>query len=239
MVDIAAAEAKRSFPAGLKDIEEGKLNNVKKWLLATAALLLMGGAVAVGVFLLNQKKEEQTAHVLPRPIISADEELEIGADEIKDILLFPAGENKLLYFPIKETENIGEFFSAIGVSPPPGLIDALEDGFMLAAFQKSQKWPILILRVGRYEHGFVAMLKWERTMVYDLEKIFGLDAGSARDYFEDKEIRNNDARILNNTEGNPILIYSFFNRKYLVITTGEPALKEALRRLSSVQYLNE
>ena len=77
-------------------------------------------------------------------------------------------------------------------------------------------------------------------MFNDLKIVFGdKEANPNPDGFEDREIKNTDTRILYDTEGNPVLIYAFFNRKYLIITTGEPALKEIIRRLSSVRYLNE
>jgi hypothetical protein len=184
---------------------------------------------------------------LPKPIIIANYEQEVSLGEANAIFQEDVPISNLLYFPVvvgqnesRRLANVSEFFAVIGGRVPFGLIEGLEDKFMLMMYRTSEKWPILIFEIKSYERIFANINKWEKSMPDDLKEIFGLPSlGSTVKFFYDKEINNHDTRILNDNNGQPILYYSFFNKDYLVITTGEDALKEIFRRLSSTQYLNK
>jgi hypothetical protein len=84
------------------------------------------------------------------------------------------------------------------------------------------------------------MIKWEGNIVNDLKAIFPAPLETKFLMgFEDKEIQNHDTRVLNDRDGNSVLIYSFINQKYLVIAQNEEPIKEIFRRFSLPQYLNE
>ena len=57
------------------------------------------------------------------------------------------------------------------------------------------------------------------------------------DGFEDVVVRNKDARILKNTRGDAILLYSFVNRDLLLITSSESSLRDLVNKLISEQLI--
>lgn len=55
--------------------------------------------------------------------------------------------------------------------------------------------------------------------------------------FEDKIIRSKDTRVLKNSAGNTVLLYSFLDQKNLVITTNEKTFEEILNRFFASQIV--
>ncbi|OHA88194.1 MAG: hypothetical protein A2741_01075 [Candidatus Zambryskibacteria bacterium RIFCSPHIGHO2_01_FULL_43_27] len=55
--------------------------------------------------------------------------------------------------------------------------------------------------------------------------------------FEDVTIRNKDARMLTNIRGETILLYSFIDRKFLLITSNENVLREIVNKLIAEQSI--
>lgn len=246
MIDIAVSESKRKIPEVLQE-GSSRNNNLVKIILKSILALVIVGAVAGFFFFRERSEETPMVFPLPKPIIIANYEQEVSLGEANAIFQEDVPISNLLYFPVvvgqnesRRLANVSEFFAVIGGRVPFGLIEGLEDKFMLMMYRTSEKWPILIFEIKSYERIFANINKWEKSMPDDLKEIFGLPSlGSTVKFFYDKEINNHDTRILNDNNGQPILYYSFFNKDYLVITTGEDALKEIFRRLSSTQYLNK
>ena len=67
------------------------------------------------------------------------------------------------------------------------------------------------------------MLKWEKDMVSDVGKLFGIsvNASSTPQTFVDQERRNKDLRVLKDENGKVILLYSFIDNNTLLITKNE------------------
>jgi hypothetical protein len=243
LIEIAAEEAKKS---GLKFKERADTSPFKK-LIAFVAIILIVTGIVLGVFWFFNKKQtpEQSIYSLIQPILVADDQAEIIVDSddeqkflknIQTAFQYQIRPNHLFYIAINIDSR--EFLRLIGANPPPELVDALDSKFMLAKFYLTKDWPILILKIRAYDSAFSGMIKWERAIAYDLEEFFSLSLKPGFD-FQDKEIQNHDTRVLNDKDGNPLLIYSFINRNYLVIATHEEPLKEIFRRFSLPQYLND
>lgn len=198
---------------------------------------------------------------LAQPILNGDETEEIIVDltveidqlsEIEKALhnlpSYVDTKGKFIYLQIitqkdnvKKLITFQQFFKIIGIEPRADLGDSLEGKFELAKFQKpDQNWSVLIFKIKSYENAFASMMSWEKKIGLDFGKIFKLEGVPEQGdiSFYDKELENKDVRILNDLSGKPILMYSFINQKYLIITTGEDALKEILRRFSLPQYFN-
>lgn len=251
LIEIAAQEARG---AGLKIEEENKFSLKKIIIISTIILALAGAAIGGILFLLKKEKETAEKIFSPKSLLVSEEQMEIVVYPenhqrfLRDIQTAVKSEtqiNQLVYLsPVKWINEskfpVGtrEFFMVIGISPPFDLLDSLEERFMLAKFYLTEDQPLLLFKVRSYDSAFNGMMKWEKAMADDLRDIFSLDISKAKDFFEDKEILNRDTRILNDKEDRPLLIYSFVNRNYLVITVAEEPLKEIFRRLSSSQYLN-
>ncbi len=257
-IDIASAQAKKGTHLVYEKLEEEKKINWKSAVIAVVILtIFLAAGFGVFYFLKNWglKKlgvvKETPAYVLPRPVIIGDEEIEASVKEINGLIQGPLKTGRLLYVSIVKEEGAGagikrlitarEFFNNFGIIPPPDLLGDLDNRFMLYVYRSSENWPVLIFEMKSYERVFAAMLRWENTSIAsDLKNIFsiGYDSG-IKAVFVDKEIKNHDARVLNNEEGSPALMYSILNKKYLIITTGQDALEEIFRRFSSSQYLND
>lgn len=237
LVDIAAETAKRG---GLKYGEEKSKAIFVKIIAIAAVIAIVAGAGLAGFFLFKkEQKKQQPVAVLIKPIIVADDQIEANVDQgqIKAAIQSQIKPNHLLNILI--AKKTGEFFSGLGINPPAGFFDSLDDRFMLAKFYLTKDWPILILKIKSYDSAFAGMIKWEEGILEDLNGLFSLENIDYGKGFEDKEIQNKDTRVLKDKNGNLVLIYSFINQKYLVITTGEEPLIEIFRRFSSPQYLNE
>lgn len=255
LVDVAAAESKKG---GLvSETKTEKLNFKKLTLILLAAIAI--GAIAFGGYWLFVREESdiQQASFSPKPILVADETVEIIAipddskiflGALRSALETPTRINSFLYVSIvKELEDGGkrsittkEFFNFAGIKAYVGIPDYIGDRFMLSKFYFSKEWPILIFKISSYDHVFPGMLKWESSMAEDFQEIFSIEnIDNSKGFFEDKEIQNRDTRVLYDTDGNILLIYSFIDKDYMVITVNEEPLKEIYRRFASPQYLNE
>ncbi len=246
MLDIAAAEAKRGRSRDSAAVRPGRTRKII--LLALIFALAAGAAVTAGYLSLKGRRVERgPVAVFPPPPIVPDGEMPVSLADASAVSRADVPRNKFFYFPIvveaggiKRLASAGEFFGALGVKPPVGLIESLEGGFMLGVFRLSRKSPVLVFKVRSYENAFASMLKWEKNIAYDLAEIMDINAaGSLKTSFYDKEIKNRDARELEGEDGEPALLYSFINRKYLVITTSEEALAEIFRRFTVSKYLNQ
>ncbi|MBU2263548.1 hypothetical protein KJ750_02770 [Patescibacteria group bacterium] len=247
LIDVAASQSKQRTL--LRDEKNGgsRKINFKTIILPIVAVLVLAGAGVGGFFIFkNLQKPETPVYVLPKPPIIADEEIETTLSGFQKLIEGPVKTNRLIYLPIiKQSEEpkrlvtVREFFNNFGITPASGLVGDFENNFMLSVFRSTQNWPILIFKVKSYDKTFAGMIRWERDMPADFKKIFPIETQSFKDLsFADKEIKNQDARVLYDEAGEPVLMYSFFNRNYLIITTSEDALKEIFRRFSLSQYLS-
>ena len=257
MADVAVAQVNKKIPSGLEKEEHHKRVLLKKIAIFFAILVVFSGVI-ITIFYFIRDKEPKTPTIVnfPKSIILTEKEKGIDINnlknEIRGILDYEellAGET--LSVPIvrdvngiRETVSIKTFFDVLEIKTPIGLFDVLDDKFMYAVFNGFQSNPALILKLSSnpksYENAFAAMLRWEKTIGKEFEKYFGFEGEDYdKNIFYDIEISNNDVRVLSSMNDNSVIMYSFINREYLVITTNENTLKEMLRRLSSVQYLND
>lgn len=248
LIDVAASQSKQRTL--LRDEKNGgsRKINFKTIIFPIVAVIVLAGAGVGGFFIFkNFQKPETPTYVLSKPPIVADEEIETTLNGFQKLIEGPVKTNRLIYLPIiKQSEEpkrlvtVREFFNNFGIIPASDLVGDFENNFMLSVFRSTQNWPILIFKVKSYDRTFAGMMRWERDMPADFKKIFPIETQSFKDLsFTDKEIKNQDVRVLYDERGEPVLMYSFFNRNYLIITTGEDALKEIFRRFSLPQYLNE
>ena len=74
-------------------------------------------------------------------------------------------------------------------------------------------------------------------MLGNFGAIFSQSDFMGEDVFVDKYVQNHDARVLENN-GETKLIYSFADRKYLIITNNEEALTDIFKKFTSSNYTN-
>lgn len=153
-----------------------------------------------------------------------------------------------------------ELFSILNTKIPGATLRSFADQFMFGFFQDERTEPFLLIRISSYENAFDGMLKWEETLKDDIGTLFlpaaipgeisaqnseststqtttnqlpPLETGTINKTFEDETIRNKDARVLKNANGDVLMLYSFLDKQTLLITSNENTLKEMINKLIS------
>ena len=255
ILDIAAEEAKvRGL--SFENPEEGKsFFDFRKIILILIAVLLVSAGGYFGFvkpLLKRNNVADNFIQITQGPILT-DQKIEIIASQdkrevfkrdLKNALDGGEGGGTLSEISVvkisgerKTSLTKDEFLFMLGVQMPQGLKDYLEKDFMLLSFGGTDNSPILVFKSKSYTYVFSEMLKWEKSLTYDLKAIFPSNNLISNDSFADKYIQNHDARIAEK-DGQIDLAYAFIDRKYLVITNNQEALSEIFRRFSSVQYAN-
>src|SRR3989344_845136 len=133
---------------------------------------------------------------------------------------------------------------AIAPRIPEALARSFEDSFMLGRYASNQGGMFLILKPTFYENAFAGMLTWEKDMRDDLSPLFGARNNNQQQngtstspllnsHFTDKVIENKDTRIVVDSQGEIVLLYSFVDRNTLIITSSKEAFLEVFTRLSA------
>lgn len=255
ILDIAAEEAKLHGLSFENPEEKNSFSGVKKIIIVFFIVLIaLGGGYFVFIKpLLNKTNFAGNYSQITQGPILTDQKIEIIADQDeKEVFLMDldsalleeeAGGDLTEIFTVKISNDQeisltkDEFFFMVRAQMPQGLRDYLEKDFMLLNFSGYDNYPVLVFKSKSYAYVFSEMLKWEKSMAGDLIAIFPDIDLAVNGSFTDKYIQNHDARVLENN-GEIDLVYSFVDRKYLVITNSQEALAEIFRRFSSIQYAN-
>ena len=255
ILDIAAEEAKVRGLSFENPEEEGSFPWLKKAVIIFFIVLLVSAGGYFGFvkpLLKRSNVADNFIQITQGPILT-DQKIEIIASQdkrevfkrdLKSALDGGEGDGTLSEISVvkisgerKTSLTKDEFFFMLGAQMPQGLKDYLEKDFMLLSFGGTDNSPILVFKSKSYTYVFSEMLKWEKSLTYDLKAIFPSNNLISNDSFADKYIQNHDARIAEK-DGQIDLAYAFIDRKYLVITNNQEALSEIFRRFSSVQYAN-
>lgn len=152
-----------------------------------------------------------------------------------------------------------EFLNLLGIKLPFSLSKYIDGEFMLGIHSVRNIELFLILKTSSFENAFTGMLEWEKNMENDLGPIFIESPNKAtgdinidltttngtttsesfinvKKTFEDIVIKNKDTRVLNDLNGNSKLMYSFPDRKTILITTNQYTMIEVLDRLDRVRF---
>ncbi|MDE2071525.1 MAG: hypothetical protein KGI70_02205 [Patescibacteria group bacterium] len=120
--------------------------------------------------------------------------------------------------------------------------------YLLGVHSFDQNQAFLIVRTDNYETAYAAMLAWEHTIQVDLSPLFtrtpsphlGSTASTTQAAtssaqilptgFSDRVVENHDARVIQNSSGDILLLWTFLDRNTLTITTNEYTLREIIAR---------
>ncbi len=215
-------------------------------------LLLLVVTGVGGLFTYNEFVEKTTP---PEPVvpqgkfISAESTTEINISslsreeifgKITDVTLgLRAGELK----HVVVRNNIGtttvqtaaaNFLEALGSNAPGSLVRAFDKEFMLGSLGES---AFLIMKLSSFPNAFAGMLTWESSLAPALSGLFSnvemLKQTSTQSVYRDVVWKNKDVRALyTGTSTEPLLLYSFFDNTYLVITDQLSTLDTIIERLT-------
>jgi hypothetical protein len=248
--DIVAQSSKKR-PLDLDGSSSVLPRNIKIIIGALAGILLMlAGAGAYLLFFKSQPTtvQENTLRA-PQPLIFADYEKVFNysgdkqklIDTIQSSLTIPLLSGEFTYIPIKVTGAGSEYFAGpkdlfnfAGADTPSELLLQISEpstfGYVDAFGQNE---IVMIFKINDYDRSFASLLSWENSMAKGLESLLprttSLNIGDSK--FKDITVKNHDARILTNLENKPVLAYTIFNRKLVIITSSKLALEIILGKL--------
>lgn len=139
----------------------------------------------------------------------------------------------------------GDLLNLLESRAPGSLIRSLNPIFMLGLLGNKTvststdrlNHVFLLIKLDSFDNAFPGMLEWEKNMRDDILPIFASPATLATTspiaLFSDLTIQNKDARILKDSTGQTVLLYSFFDNNMLIITDNEASLKTIIGKLNA------
>ncbi|MBX4192490.1 hypothetical protein KW798_03320, partial [Candidatus Parcubacteria bacterium] len=140
-----------------------------------------------------------------------------------------------------------EFLTTLAPNIPEQLTHTLDRTFILGLYSYAGNQPFLLVKTDSYERAFASMLEWEKYMRNDLLPLFdqkppveNTTASSSSSTtppipiptdFVDRVIENHDTRVIQNERHEVLFLWTFLDRKTLLITTTPDVVKEVIRRL--------
>lgn len=150
------------------------------------------------------------------------------------------------------TRKVGteSFFELMNTRASDSLIRSLDSNFFFGAYAFSKPYDtFFIFKVNSYDNAFAGMLEWENGLDVDLGSILISKKAlipsqnststatttnhSKKRMFVDKVLQNKDTRALIDEKGSVLLLYTFIDKKTLIITSSDKSLKELLFRLTT------
>ncbi|MBP6856202.1 MAG: hypothetical protein KBC49_00950, partial [Candidatus Pacebacteria bacterium] len=135
-----------------------------------------------------------------------------------------------------------DFFTALQTSMPGPLYRSLSDEYMLGSISLEEKGsPFIILKPTSFDYAYSGMLQWEKKMVDDFFILYNINVAGENSYllskpFQDSVLKNQDARVLYDNQGQVVMLYLFVNNDDLIIIAkDESAVLEILNRLGTLK----
>ncbi len=112
---------------------------------------------------------------------------------------------------------------------PGSFVRALSPHMMIGAIRKERYEPFIILQSSNFDVAFAGMLSWETKMATDLSPLFG--TAPQNTLFTDALAQNRSIRILRDENGKEHIVYAFFNKNLIIITTSTESLGALIERI--------
>jgi len=128
-------------------------------------------------------------------------------------------------------------------SVPEKLARSLTNEYMFGIHIFDGTAPFIVLKTSFFQNAYPGMLEWEKDMRNGLLPIIQVGRPDIKsintnsDIFTDRVISNKDVRELDDTNGVPIILYTFVDKDTILITTNEKSLKELLDKLLAVRVI--
>ncbi len=152
-----------------------------------------------------------------------------------------------------------QLLAALSPDIPQDLLRTVLPVYLLGVHSFDENQTFLVLRVDSYQQAYSGLLVWEPNMQQELAPLFtrkpalhlppSTSSGQAatststttdqfiQTGFVDKVVENHDARVVLNSAGDILLLWTFLDRNTVVITTNEYTLREVIRRVNTASIV--
>lgn len=140
-------------------------------------------------------------------------------------------------YPMNETAllSFSQFANAVSIQIPAVVSTNFLQTFMLGAYRTVDTVvPFLILKTPTGEDARIAMMAWETTLYKTFWDITGRETDQSLGdvAFTNAIIRNKDARVLRDANGEIVLLYTFIDKQTLLVATTPDTVAMAIERLN-------
>jgi hypothetical protein len=249
--------------------EVKKTNTNKIIIIASAILIAIGFLVFGISFLLSKKTDTKTPIVIEIPkIITVDteERIDIGSinlsrikTTIKERIVQSATKlGQIKQFTLFENDGTSnniitstKFIELLKLNIPNKLLRTVKPEYLLGMHNFDGNQKFLILKTSSYDVTFAEMLSWENYLWQDFKEIFELNSkdtslneadqnvGIEVKQFQDMIFSNKDCRVVKDTSGKIVFLYSMINPETVVITTNINTLKEIINRINRAKTITQ
>ncbi|MFA6227489.1 MAG: hypothetical protein WC631_03385 [Candidatus Paceibacterota bacterium] len=265
-INIALAENKKMMERIQNAEFEQKTAKKNYTILIISTIFIVGGilAFAVPYFLVNRQNTAPVVQVKSTMIITPDLDEKINVDGLNlDRIASTLSERveqssirlggiKNLYLTEgqavnEKTIDTTKFLYLIKSHTPPEILRTLKPEYMFGMHNFNGNQRFLILKVGSYENSFSGMLAWETNLWSDFKTLFALptiiQSGQIKGIeiatFQDAIYSNKDSRVVKNSSGNIMFLYSIIDKDTIVITTNTKTLNEIISRSLKAQTVTQ
>ena len=149
----------------------------------------------------------------------------------------------------KNENNISstKFLNLIKAHIPSEILRSLRPEYAFGMHNYNGNQRFLILKIGSYSNAFSGMLAWEMDLWSDFKVLFSLPdiskngqvRGIETPTFQDAIYSNKDCRVVKDSSGNVLLLYSIIDANTIVITTSSDTLREIISRSLKAQTVTQ
>ena len=234
---IVIMEQKRREQALGEDGLERNSGRRNKFFIIIGGTLLLLGITTVGIVYYMQSQNEIIVVQKTKALLAFGEEKIVPIetqtreklvslfDKEKESFKLPV--NSILYINIVGEADISApitlVLSLLAPRMPPSLLRSFEEKYMLGVYSFDTNEFFIILKTSDFATSFAGMLKWEADLQKDIGVLFDIEqnASTTINIFVDRSLKNKDLRILKDSVGNTLLLYSFVDKNTLIITKNE------------------
>ncbi|HRH26542.1 MAG TPA: hypothetical protein PLZ99_00050 [Parcubacteria group bacterium] len=244
---ILVSEQKRQIERPeMADLKK-KADVKNKSYLIIGSMLILLGIGAIYLLFTNIKKEETiTQEERQKTYITYSEIKEISDVNLTKDSLVQAIQNaketwngvvnSVMYLnigPVNNPSDLSEITETIGRNMPPSLSRSFGKEYMMGIYSFDTNETFIIISIDDYSLAYPGMLKWEENMANDLDGLFDLSKNGVLETntFVDETVKNRDMRVLKDSTGKPLVLYSFIDRETLVITKNESILSAIVGKI--------
>lgn len=241
---FVSEEKRRQEHPEISDQTVGKMKARNKTFILFGSVFVLLGIISVGGLYYIKSNEKVAVEQKTKTLIGFSEERKISPSSREDLLAkfsenrdsWNMAVNSVLYVNLVSGNSEITTEKMLGFLAP-SMLSSLKRSFgekyTLGLYSFDTNEPFIIINVNDYSLAYSGMLKWEESMFTDIGRLFGIAKDTAvQDKFIDETIKNKDLRILRETSGKSLIVYSFIDRETLIIARNEDILSALVDKIN-------